>query len=269
MVHAVLVQSTVAAGQIAGFDLSAAQGMPGVLAIITPDNAIKLTTDGKATQAITAPTLQNMDVLYNGQHGRHRGGGHAGAGAGRGPPRCGCTTTRARRRPPWPARWTRPTCPRPSATANASPTAAAATRPSGVRHSAALKFEATYTTPVEHHNPMEPHATIAAWDGGKLTVWTATQGISGAQSTLARAVRAGQGGRAGDLPVRRRRLRLQGQHPGRRRTLAAMAAMVVGPPGEARAVPRADVHLQRLPPDDGAEAGDRRRPGRHAAIHPA
>ena len=23
----------------------------------------------------------------------------------------------------------------------------------------------TYTTPVENHNPMEPHATIAVWDG--------------------------------------------------------------------------------------------------------
>jgi xanthine dehydrogenase YagR molybdenum-binding subunit len=32
---------------------------------------------------------------------------------------------------------------------------------------------------------MEPHATIARWDGGRLTVWTSTQGISGAQETLA------------------------------------------------------------------------------------
>ncbi len=32
---------------------------------------------------------------------------------------------------------------------------------------------------------MEPHATIASWNGDKLTVWTATQGISGAQATLA------------------------------------------------------------------------------------
>jgi hypothetical protein len=32
---------------------------------------------------------------------------------------------------------------------------------------------------------MEPHATIAAWDADKLTVWTATQGIGGAQVTLA------------------------------------------------------------------------------------
>ncbi len=50
---------------------------------------------------------------------------------------------------------------------------------------APVKIEQTYTTPTEHHNPMEPHATIARWDGDRLTVWTATQGISGAQRTLA------------------------------------------------------------------------------------
>ena len=50
---------------------------------------------------------------------------------------------------------------------------------------AAVKVDATYITPIEHHNPMEPHATIARWEGNRLTVWTATQGISGAQQTLA------------------------------------------------------------------------------------
>jgi len=48
-----------------------------------------------------------------------------------------------------------------------------------------VKLDATYITPIEHHNPLEPHATIARWDGDKLTVWTATKGISGAQKTLA------------------------------------------------------------------------------------
>ena len=42
LVHAVLVQSTVGAGSIAGFDLQEAEGSPGVLAIITPDNAARL-----------------------------------------------------------------------------------------------------------------------------------------------------------------------------------------------------------------------------------
>src|SRR4029077_16747450 len=49
---------------------------------------------------------------------------------------------------------------------------------------------ATYTTPVEHHNPMEPHATIALWEGDgdsrRLTVYSATQAISGTQQSLAR-----------------------------------------------------------------------------------
>jgi xanthine dehydrogenase YagR molybdenum-binding subunit len=57
--------------------------------------------------------------------------------------------------------------------------------PDGIFNSGAVKVDATYITPIEHHNPMEPHATIAAWAGNKLTVWTATQGIGGAQATLA------------------------------------------------------------------------------------
>ncbi|MGN6626414.1 MAG: xanthine dehydrogenase family protein molybdopterin-binding subunit, partial [Tepidisphaeraceae bacterium] len=46
----------------------------------------------------------------------------------------------------------------------------------------------TYTTPVETHNPMEMHATVAQWDGDdKLTVWDATQYIMGVRATLASA----------------------------------------------------------------------------------
>ena len=66
--HAVLVQSTIAAGGIAGFDLAEAQGMPGVLTIITPDNAPKLPDKKDASQAVNAPLLQNNAILYNGQH---------------------------------------------------------------------------------------------------------------------------------------------------------------------------------------------------------
>ena len=68
VVHAVLVQSTIGAGVITGFDLAAAQSMPGVLAIITPENAPKLHTQGGAQQTVHAPLLQDMNVHYNGQH---------------------------------------------------------------------------------------------------------------------------------------------------------------------------------------------------------
>ena len=66
--HAMLVQSTIGAGEIVGFDLDAAKAMPGVLAIITPENAAKLATKGGAQQTVRAPLLQDMRVLYNGQH---------------------------------------------------------------------------------------------------------------------------------------------------------------------------------------------------------
>ncbi|MDB5402566.1 MAG: Periplasmic aromatic aldehyde oxidoreductase, molybdenum binding subunit YagR, partial [Rhodopila sp.] len=67
VVHAVLVQSTIAAGSITGFNLKEAQGMPGVLAIITPDNAAKLSHPDKVPQAVPGPLLQNNDILFNGQ----------------------------------------------------------------------------------------------------------------------------------------------------------------------------------------------------------
>jgi xanthine dehydrogenase YagR molybdenum-binding subunit len=40
---------------------------------------------------------------------------------------------------------------------------------------APVQFDATYTTPSHHSAAMEPHASIARWDGGRLTVWTACQ----------------------------------------------------------------------------------------------
>ncbi len=49
----------------------------------------------------------------------------------------------------------------------------------------AVTVEQTYTTPVETHNPMELSATVAAWDGDRLTVHDATQWVKGTQAILA------------------------------------------------------------------------------------
>ncbi len=43
--------------------------------------------------------------------------------------------------------------------------------------SSPVVVEATYTEPIYHHNPMEPHATTAQWDGDRLTIYDATQGV--------------------------------------------------------------------------------------------
>ncbi|HEY4770555.1 MAG TPA: molybdopterin cofactor-binding domain-containing protein, partial [Myxococcales bacterium] len=49
------------------------------------------------------------------------------------------------------------------------------------------KLEAEYETPPEIHSPLEPHATLAVWNGDRLTVYDATQGIFGVRKKLARA----------------------------------------------------------------------------------
>ena len=41
---------------------------------------------------------------------------------------------------------------------------------------AAVRIDATYRTPAYHNNPMEPHATLARWEGGELIVHDSNQG---------------------------------------------------------------------------------------------
>lgn len=54
--------------------------------------------------------------------------------------------------------------------------------------SAAVKFDATYTTPDQSHMAMEPHASMAAWEGDKLTLWTSNQMINWCQTDLAKTL---------------------------------------------------------------------------------
>ncbi|SDB22807.1 aldehyde oxidoreductase molybdenum-binding subunit PaoC [Belnapia rosea] len=58
----------------------------------------------------------------------------------------------------------------------------------GAFATAAVKLDATYTTPDESHAMMEPHATIAAWEGDKLTIWTSNQMIAWGKRDLAKTL---------------------------------------------------------------------------------
>src|SRR5205823_567743 len=59
--------------------------------------------------------------------------------------------------------------------------------PDGAYAAAEVKVEATYTHPAEHHNPMEMHATLAAWDGGRLTLYDKTQWVDNVRQQVALA----------------------------------------------------------------------------------
>jgi xanthine dehydrogenase YagR molybdenum-binding subunit len=51
--------------------------------------------------------------------------------------------------------------------------------------SAPVRLDVTYTTPLQSHAMMEPHATLATWDGDRLTLHTANQMLNQGQRAIA------------------------------------------------------------------------------------
>lgn len=58
----------------------------------------------------------------------------------------------------------------------------------GAFASAPVQLDATYTTPDQSHAMMEPHASIAAWDGDQVVVWTSNQMINWGAGDLAKTL---------------------------------------------------------------------------------
>ena len=58
----------------------------------------------------------------------------------------------------------------------------------GAFASAEVKLDARYTTPDQSHAMMEPHASIASWDGDSLTLWTSNQMIAWSVGDVARTL---------------------------------------------------------------------------------
>ncbi len=56
----------------------------------------------------------------------------------------------------------------------------------GAFAAAEVSVDATYRTPATHNNPMEPHATVAAWSGDGVTLYDSNQGASSHGQTVAK-----------------------------------------------------------------------------------
>lgn len=50
---------------------------------------------------------------------------------------------------------------------------------------AEVRIDVSYRTPYQHHNPMEPHATLAIWQGDDVTIHTSAQTLSNFRAGLA------------------------------------------------------------------------------------
>ncbi len=189
LVHAVLHQSTIAQGRITKLDVSAAEKSPGVLLVMTHENALKLQQpksdfmEGGVLQEDRLPLSDNK-ISYAGQDiavvvaDTFENAVH------------GASLLRVDYETEKPA-------------LTMEDAAGTATQPAEFFHepiqikkgnaataladSSLTKIEATYLTPAETHNPMEPSATIAQWEGDRLTIYDATQWVQGTQATLAEA----------------------------------------------------------------------------------
>jgi xanthine dehydrogenase YagR molybdenum-binding subunit len=58
-------------------------------------------------------------------------------------------------------------------------------KPDEAMRSAPVKVEAEYRIPAEHHNPMEPHAAVAVWEGDRLTIFDKSQEVYNVRKHLA------------------------------------------------------------------------------------
>ena len=190
MAHAVLVLSTVPSGRIVGLDVSDAERLPGVLRVMTHLNTAKLPSEGRAAAA-DPPTgrvltlLQDEVVHFNRQpialvvaetlDQATAAAARVKATYATDAARLSFADGRARAHAP--------------AKVNRDATDSLRGNAGQVDASrVAAKMGAIYSTPMEHHNAMEPHATVALWQGDKLTVYDATQAISGCQNSLAKTL---------------------------------------------------------------------------------
>jgi len=183
MVYACLAVSSIARGRVTSLDVAAARAHPGVIEVMTPANApaLALHPDAKhhpfmfrldllqsdavrfANQPIAVVIAQTLEAATEG------------------------AALLAPRYEEQPARTGLD-----SATPFTPPFIGAGS-PGAESHgdieagfaAASVRIEVEYDTPAQYHNPMEPHAIVAAWDGDRLSIDTPSQGMAMAQQRIA------------------------------------------------------------------------------------
>ena len=186
--YAVMIQSTVARGRIVRLDTGDAERAPGVLLVMTHRNAPRLPNGGKTElnppAGRTLSLLQDDAIHYNGEpvalvvaDAFERAVDaarlvHIGYQVEQAQLRFD-DAKRTARKPKKEGR---------------SPTDLAWGSFDAGLAQGEVRLDAVYATPMEHHNPMEPHATVARWDGDRLTLYDATQYVSGVKETVAKTL---------------------------------------------------------------------------------
>jgi xanthine dehydrogenase YagR molybdenum-binding subunit len=184
--YGVLVTSASAKGRILSIETNDAEREPGVLAVITPKNALRLPDPKVPEGDRVVQVLQDDRIVFSNQPvalvvaETLEGATHAAL----------LVKVHEEKEPA--------TVRLDDEIANAFPhdlQTASGKQPAdqvrgdparGLREAAA-RLEETYETPPETHNPLEPHATTAVWSApDRLTVYDSTQGVFGVRKKLAK-----------------------------------------------------------------------------------
>ncbi len=264
MVYAVPVGASIASGKILKVDTSVAEKMPGVLTILYHGNfdpVFRNASGGRNSEQ--RPPFEDETVYYWGQYvalavAETFAQAQAAAAAVKisyAPDKFNVATDLS---DPMPAIGA-PGGPEYSAT-EATPKAAFAAAP--------IKIDDTYITPVETHNPMEMHATVAVWDGKKFTLYESSQGVVNHLNVMAqvlgvpkenvevisRFIGSGFGGKLFPWP---------------HSALAAAAARQPQPPRQAHSLTQDDVCQRRPSSANPATHAPWRNPRWQACLPPA
>lgn len=167
--HGYLVTSTIGKGFITAMDTAAALSAEGVLAVYTPFNPLKLFAYVQEQNDERLPPLQDKEIRYFGQPV-----GFVVAESWEQARDAASLVTATYRQLP-------------HVTEFPGRTAQKLEDVEEVRSAVSegpVTFTADYTSPVQHHCAMEPHATVATWNGDHLTVYSASQGALLVQKRL-------------------------------------------------------------------------------------
>ncbi len=184
LVYAVPVRSTIASGRIRSIDSTAAEAMPGVLLVMHHGNIIPLYRNASGGRnSESRPPFEDETVYYWGQYiaavvAETFEQAQAAAAAVRldyEPAKFNVDPSLSDNLPVE----GQPGGPR--IMSNRGDTDAAFA-------SAPVKVDEVYMTPVETHNPMEMHATVAVWDGHKYTLYESSQGVMNHQNVLSQVL---------------------------------------------------------------------------------
>ncbi|HEV2609224.1 MAG TPA: xanthine dehydrogenase family protein molybdopterin-binding subunit [Noviherbaspirillum sp.] len=174
-----VVGSAIAKGRIVSMDLSAARAAPGVITIVTAQNAGKLGKgDLNVARLLGGPEVQHyhqaIAVVVADTFEQAR----AAASMVR------VEYTRSKGAFDLASSKDKAV----AADSFSSPGASSVGNFAGAFASAPVQLDATYSTAHESHSMLEPHASIAAWEGDRLTLWTSNQMIAWTVNDLAKTL---------------------------------------------------------------------------------